>query len=215
MSEPLPTTGSLAGFATFGPTTDVLWSRIAPARTSGTRRTILFMGTEHGVGTSTSACCAAIGLARNLKANVLLVEIGAGSSTLAGRLGLPEGPGFHELLLAGATLGACLRGCGQEGLAIVTAGRGVLPAGALAGERAVTLFEELGRGRDFVLIDAPPLREHPELHPVLQFAREAVLVIEADRTRSEHAKALQETVQRAGLQVIGAVLNRSKPTRLG
>jgi Mrp family chromosome partitioning ATPase len=204
-----PESGSLAELAKLGPSVDTLWSRIAPRLRPGTRRTIVFTGTEHQCGTSTAACCAAVGLARHLRAQVVLVELGAGSSSLAQLLGLPQGPGLFEILCDGAPVKDCIRSCGLEGLAVVTAGRGVLPAGVLASELARKVFEQLGAGMDFVLIDAPPIQAHPELHPILLHAEEAVLVFEAEHTRREQARELMEIVTRAGLSVLGSVLNQA------
>jgi len=208
MSEMSPrTTGSLAALDALGATAESLWSRIAPGRSPGALRRILFVGPDAGAGTSTVACSAAAGLARNLRANVMLVEVGAGNSTLAGLLALPEGPGFHDLLCANASLKSCIRGCGLEGLGVVTAGKGVLPPGSLTSDHARKLFEQLGAGQDYLLIDVPPIQAHHELLPLLQHVDEAVLVFEAERTQRDEAKALLEVVTRAGVKVLGSVLN--------
>jgi Mrp family chromosome partitioning ATPase len=205
------TTGSLEALRAIGGSAETLWARIAPGRSPGALRRILFVGAEHGTGTSTSACCAALGLVRNLQAKVALVELGVGPSTLAKLVGLPEGPGLHELLCSGASLRGCINGCGVDGLSLVTAGRGSLPAGQLASEHARGVFEQLGLGQDFLLVDCPPLQAHPELQPILLHVDEAVLVFEAERTQRERARELQELVSRAGVRVLGSVLNRVKP----
>jgi polysaccharide biosynthesis transport protein len=204
-----PATGSLKGLAALGPTAEVLWSRIALGRSKGALRRILFVGSEHGCGTSSIACSTAAGLARNLQARVTLVEVGAGSSTLASILGLPEGPGLYDLLCANASLQGCVRNCGLERLGVVTAGRGALPAGLIASELARRVFEQLGAGNDFLLIDAPPIQEHPELTTILQHADEAVLVLEAEHTQRERAQELMNTINRSGVRILGSVLNRS------
>jgi protein-tyrosine kinase len=141
---------------------------------------------------------------------VLLVELGVGRPGLAPLLGLPEGPGLADMLREGVPVKDCVCGSGLAGLEIVTAGRGVVPVGGLASDRALRVFEELGAGRDFVIIDAPPIQEHAELHPILMHAREAVVVLNADRTQRDAARALLEIVGRAGLSVLGCVLNRAR-----
>jgi len=206
---PTQGTGSLDALGAFGASADTLWSRIAPGRPPGALRRILFVGANQGAGTSTAACSAAAGLARNLRAKVMLVEIGAGSSTMAKILGLPEGPGFHDLVCANASLKGCVRSCGLDGLGVVTAGRGILPPGSLVSENALRVFAQLGAGQDYLLIDAAPIQAHPELHPILQHVDEAVLVFEAERTRREEARELFDIVTRAGVNVLGTVLNRA------
>lgn len=205
-------TGDLSGLSALGAAAETLWARIAPVPTQGKRRTILFVGAQHGVGTSTLAACAAAGLARNLKAQVLLLELGVDSSSLAPLLGLPAGPGFQEILCSAVAPESCIRGCGLDGLGVVTAGRGKLPPGQLATEQASRALERLGSGRDFLLIDAPPILEHPELTPILQHVDEAVLVLEAERTSREQARELVELVSRAGVRILGSVLNRTRPS---
>jgi len=215
MSEPASRIANLEALRPFGASAESLWPRLANGVQPGTRRTIVFLGTTHRAGTSTVAACTAAALARNLRAKVVLVELGTGGSTLAPLLGLPEGPGLAELLREGATPRTCLRGCEIEGLEFVTAGRGSVQPGSLASARAVRVFEELGAGRDFLFIDAPPIQLHPELNPILMHAREAVLVLVAEETRREAARALLESVRRAGLTVIGSVLNRARTTPFG
>ena len=200
--------GSLAALSRFGSGADTLWTGIAPARRLGTLRTIVFVGAGHGVGTTTTALCTAVGLARHLRAKVMLVEIGLGASALAPLLGLSDGPGLTQVLAGTASSASCVRGCGLEGLAVVTSAGGVAAPGDFASERTRKLFEDLGAGRDFLLIDAPPLVAHPELHPILLHAREAVMVLEAGRTTREEASSLMEILVRSGVDVLGSVLNR-------
>lgn len=215
MNEPVSRTANLEALRPFGAGAESLWTRLANGIQPGTRRTILFLGTDHRAGTSTVAACTAAGLARNLRAKVVLVEVGTGGSTLAPQIGLPEGPGLADLLREGASARTCVRGSSVEGLEFVTAGRGSVPPGSLASGRALQVFEELGSGHDFLLIDAPPIQLHPELNPILLHAREAVLVLAAEATRREAARALLENVRRAGLTVIGSVLNRARSTPFG
>jgi Mrp family chromosome partitioning ATPase len=210
MKEPTLRTGSLEALSALGSSAETLWTRIAPVLQQGTRRSIVFVGADHGAGTSTVAACTAAGLARHLRAKVLLVELGAGRPGLAPLLGLPEGPGLAEMLRDGVPAGACVCGSGLEGLEIVTAGRGAVPVGGLASERATRVFEELGAGRDFLLVDAPPIQLHTELHAVLMHAREAVVVLDADRTQRDAARGLLDILGRAGLSVLGCVLNRAR-----
>jgi len=211
MNETPPrTTANLEALNSLGGSAGTLWTRIAPVLEHGTRRTIVFLGAEHGAGTSTVAACTAAGLARHLRAKVMLVELGAGRPGLAPLLGLPEGPGLADMLREGVSARDCVCGSGLEGLEVVTAGRGVVPVGGLASDRALRVFEELGAGRDFVIIDAPPIQQHTELHPILMHAREAVVVLNAERTQRDTARGLLEIVGRAGLTVLGCVLNRAR-----
>jgi Mrp family chromosome partitioning ATPase len=205
--------GSLAALENLGASADMLWARIAPVLKHGSLRTIVFLGSGPGAGTSTVAACAAAGLARNLRAKVLLVELGPGRTSLAGLFGLPEAPGLAELLGDAGAPASAVRASGLAGLDVLTAGRAGLPEGCLASERARKLFEQLGSGRDFLLVDAPPLLQHPALHTILLHAREAVLVVEADSTRRDEARELLETVRRAGIEVLGSVLTGVPPAR--
>ena len=192
-------------------TIDVLWSTIAPAGRPKSLRRILFTAPGEDQGTTTVALCAAIGLAKHLQARVTMVEAQAPSVMLATMLGEEPKPGLSEVL-AGETDRArgVRRGQGQN-LLLVPGGGGTIETGVLNSPAARDLFRWLGEDRDFLLIDAPPILLHPEARPLLWQAEQAIVVLEAGRSRKDESRALLRALNEAGLEVLGCVLNRYKP----
>jgi MinD-like ATPase involved in chromosome partitioning or flagellar assembly len=197
--------------ATLRGTADTLWTHLAPGGKPESTRRILFTAPAEGQGTTTVALCAAMGLARHLKATVTLVETGAPSTALATMLGAEPSPGFSEALAGVAERAAAIRKSEDKAFFFVPAGSRPFEHGELTGGRARELVEVLGTGRDYLLIDAPPILLHPEAHALLWGVDQAVVVLEAGRSRKDQSQALIRLLHDAQVEVLGCVLNRYKP----
>lgn len=66
---------------------------------------------------------------------------------------------------------------------------------------------ELDRRFDYVLIDAPGVTNSSDAEFLGQFADAAILVIEADKTRRTAAAKAKESLDLAGIDVLGTILN--------
>jgi Mrp family chromosome partitioning ATPase len=192
-------------------TVDTLWTHIAPAGKPQSTRRILFTSPGAGQGTTTVALCAAIGLARHLKATVTLLETGAPSRTLAALLGAEPTPGFSEVLAGEAERAAAIRRSSDQGMLFVPAGNRSFDPGDLTGDSAQELVQGFANGRDYLLIDAPPILLHPEAHPLLWGIDQAVVILESGRSRKDQSRALLEILHDAEVEVLGCVLNRYQP----
>jgi non-specific protein-tyrosine kinase len=192
-------------------TVDTLWTHLAPAGKPEHLRRILFTAPGHRQGTTTVALCAALGLTRHLNAGVTLLETGAPSATLAVLLGKEPTPGLSEVLGHVAERAAGTRQAEDPGLLIMPAGGKAFEAGDLTDERMQEILKWLAHGRDFLLIDAPPILLHPEAHPLLWEVDQVVIVLDAGRSRKDEARALIKMLNKAGVDVLGCVLNRYRP----
>ncbi len=210
MAAPLPI-GDDEPLAPLRKTVDVLWSTIAPAGRPKSLRRILFTAPGENQGTTTIALCAAMGLARHLHARVTMVEAEAPSGMLATMLGENPTPGLSEVLAGEVERARGVRRGQGQNLLLVPAGGRELEPGVLNTTEARDFFRWLGEDRDFLLIDAPPILLHPEARPLLWQADEAIVVLEAGRSRKDQARALVRALGDAGLPVLGCVLNRYKP----
>jgi Mrp family chromosome partitioning ATPase len=99
----------------------------------------------------------------------------------------------------------------DQGMRFVPAGNRPFAPGDLTGERARELVSGFGDGGDYLLIDAPPILLHPEAHPLLWRVDQAVVVLEAGRSRKDQSRALLKLLHGAGVEVLGCVLNRYQP----
>jgi len=74
-------------------------------------------------------------------------------------------------------------------------------------EKLRSRMMEIKEEFDYVLIDAPPVASSPDAIVLGQLADGVILVVEANSTRHETARAAKETFERAKVRLFGAILN--------
>ena len=189
---------------------DAIWAGLARTRFDNHPARVLFLGTEPGCGTTSIAAATAIGLARNMRVDVRLVEANLKRPGVAAQLGLQAARGLSDVLDGKTLLDDCmLRVTGCKGLQIVPGGTGRTPfPGEFATELASQVMYALTTGTDFVILDAPPILGHPETRTLLRWCDGVVLVLRAGSTRIGDAKKALRIFRESGVPVIGTVLNR-------
>lgn len=198
---------------TVQPLAEELWASLAgvKGRTETTR--ILFTSAESGAGTSVITAACGMGLARNLRQEVTVVEAHLARPSLASYLGLPGVPGLSDMLMGRAKLAASryqVPGCPSLfGLPAGSARAAV--AGEFADERARELFEAIGSQGRYVLFDTPAVVDHPEVLSLLPLVDAVVLVLRARSTSKAQASKAVRLIEEAGGNLLGSVLNRFKP----
>lgn len=186
-----------------------LLSAILQASSHGGARRILFVAPRPGDGATTIATMTAVGLARNLKAQVTLLELDVEEPGQASALGIPARPGLSDYLDGEVSLEQCFRAVsGVPGLRTCPGGtpRSAIP-GELAGERARELFDEIRRAEGFVLIDAPALLGRFESRLALEFVDSSVLVCRARKSHRADCLRAVEALKQSGTRLMGTVLN--------
>jgi Mrp family chromosome partitioning ATPase len=172
-------------------------------------RQVVFCGVDAENGSSSVCARAGRTLANNSSLSVCLVDANVGSPRLSGILGFDRTTPFshrstpvHEqcvqitsnLWLAGADVLADARGL-------------LAPA-----DRVRHVLAQLREVFDYLLIDAPGTSIRGDAAILGQVTGAAVLVIEANRTRRQTARKAKETLDAAGVRVLGTVLrDRSFP----
>lgn len=207
MSSPLQ-----AAIADVHSLAETVWSNLASYCQGREQTRILFTSTEPGAGTTLVSAASALGLARNTRSEVTLVEANLERPALGAYLGLGPAPGLGELLEGQVSLQECLRRVPDTtSLAAVPAGA---PRSAIAGEFAATeaqdLLDSLAARGSVLLLDAPPLLEHAESRALLRHVDAVVLVLRARASRKSEARRTLERIEEAGVEVLGSVLNRFK-----
>ncbi len=197
-------------------------SGLVLAKTASPPRVILVTSSVHGEGKTTVATNLAFALAQI--GRVLLVDGDLRDPCVATRLGLPEGAlGLADLLTAGAAIEGCIHaldghalergassgGLGDgQGLEVLPAGRTTNPIDLLSSAPLDQILTDL-RGRyDWVLIDSPPVQAVSDAMVLARRCDAAVLVIQAGATPRGLVRIAVGRLQRAGMPVTGAVLNR-------
>lgn len=198
--------------ARLNPLVDPIWTEISRLTFANGPGRILFTSTERGAGTTAIAAATALGLARNLRVNVGIVETNLSSPALANYLGIPSEIGLSDVLDGRVTVEQATRRIetvGEPHLHVLSAGSARLAqAGEFATELAKNAFAKLAAPCKFVIYDAPPLFDRAETRVLLRQVDAAVLLLRAGHTRREEAQRALREMQDNGVQVIGTVLNR-------
>jgi len=174
-----------------------------------TLRTLLFVSPSSGCGASTTASNYAAMLAREPGTKVLLID-----ARLRGRASDRPGRVAGGVSLTGLMSGSP---CpvypvpGPTNLYVLPSGAESAMPLSLFQSSAFDRFLQVVRERfQYVILDAPPIQQHPE---TLVFARKVdgvILVIESRRTRRQTALWAKYRIEEAGGQVLGVVLNRHR-----
>ena len=193
---------------------DRLWSRILPEGTPADQMTIAFVGDEAGVGCSTVAAAAGLGLALRTRQPVLVIETDFDQPGLARCFNLKEAPGLSEVLAGQAELRDAIQETGIPGLAVLGAGAGPRPGpGAFATDATRTVLESASADRQLVVYDLAPMQRDPDSRALLWETDAVVTVSRASRTRKDSAKVLADTIRARGARLLGGVLTRYRSVR--
>lgn len=98
-----------------------------------------------------------------------------------------------------------------NGLTLDVIGRGIRPtnpASALQTSRARTIFEEIHKDYDLVLIDGPPLLQVAYASTIAELSQGSILVVEHESTEREAADAV-DRLRLVGRPILGYIYNRS------
>ena len=167
-------------------------------------RVLLFTGAAGGAGTTTVVLNLAMTLARQ-DAKVTIADAHLARPALAARLGLPDGPGWGEVLAGKMPPAWCLQETAHPNLFVLPAGTaGQPPDGADWG--AVV---ELLRGRsDCVLIDAGPWGAGTTAADLAANCDAVYLVMSHDAAATPATAELQEEVMSQSGRLRGCVLTQ-------
>lgn len=95
------------------------------------------------------------------------------------------------------------------GFALVPAGPSPAnPGDLLASARFIELLKELGSQVDLILIDTPPIGAAADASAAASAVDGVLLMVDAKRTSTDELRATRADLERAGANIVGAVLNR-------
>jgi capsular exopolysaccharide synthesis family protein len=174
-------------------------------------KTIMFTGTSHKCGTTTTAISLGTMLAKEAGYKVLLVDTNI------------RNPGLHSVFDMEPTAGICelIGGNGSNAFEFKRVGPARLyfvPCGIVSADSnrkfdspRFESFLKLAREKfDFVILDAAPIGKYPEPQTICSKVDGVVMVITSGKTRRQVAKRVKNEVEDAGGTVLGVVINRRK-----
>jgi capsular exopolysaccharide synthesis family protein len=185
---------------------------LIPAREPATVvRDLMVVASQHGEGTTTTAALFASTLAKHKKLDVLLIEANLRTPALEQVFPINRNGGFAELIESRQGLDDVIQATPQPNLFVMTSGHyETSPAHLLESSRVSEVMAKLHERFQFVIFDAPPANVYADALLLGIRADATVFVIEADRTRVDEVQRAKRQLERAGVKLLGALLNRRK-----
>ena len=174
-------------------------------------KTILFTGTAHGDGTSTTAVSFATTLARDCRLNVLLIDANLRSPRLHEVFNIEYNQGLADLLTKEEVKVSLFIKVGHGNLYLIPCGK--KNSGPLAIFESTHFDKRLKIMRewfDYVILDAPPVNSYAESKVMGTKVDGVILVIESGKTRKQVAIRAKQELEDAGAKLLGVILNRRK-----
>ncbi|MDW3178144.1 MAG: polysaccharide biosynthesis tyrosine autokinase [Acidimicrobiia bacterium] len=170
--------------------------------------TFLITSARTGEGKSTTVANLAVALAQG-GTSVCIVNADLRRPTLERILGVPNRRGIAEWMVDPTVTDIMLPVSGTEGLVLVPAGTPPPnPGELLATGRLADLLEELSTQFDIVIVDAPPILSAADASSIAPSVDGTLIVVDANRTDTDALLRVRSEIQRAGGDVVGAILNR-------
>jgi Mrp family chromosome partitioning ATPase len=153
--------------------------------------------------------CARAGeaLAEHAEGSVCMVEANLWSPQLHAQLSASNQTGLAEALTNPGHIRNFAMPLGGKNLWLIPSGL-VKPGFRPSTERYRERFAELREAFDYVLISAPALSREGEATLVGQLSDGVVLIVEAHQTRRDIVRRAKEQLERARVQLLGAVLDQ-------
>ena len=171
---------------------------------------LAFAGCEKGAGASTMAFNFASAFSARSSRKVVLVD---GNVRNPGLLHMSRAgrPGLCDVILERAVLDDVIIQVLPERYWFVQAGRAMEnPIALYESDAFVKLLEELRSAYDLLIFDSPPLVDSPEAAVLASKVDGLVIVLQAEKTRWEGARAIQEELKAIDVPLLGAILNKRR-----
>ncbi len=194
----------------FGPEMEKEIQRLLHAllATAPSARSLLVTGPVGAEGTTTIAGRLAAALVRNGLGRIVLVDANLSAPGLHAMFDAPLVPGILNWSGEGELVARPIEHL--DGLFLIPAGREREPLASAAKRR---IFESLAKrvreDFDFAVWDAPAALAQPDVSLLANLTDGVIVVVESDRTKACNLQLLKEQFDRAGANLLGAVMNRS------
>lgn len=159
-------------------------------------------------GKSTTIANLAVTIAQSGR-RTILVDCDLRRPSLHDLFGLKAEPGFTDLVLADK-LELPLQPTGVENLWLLASGaKPPNPADLLGAKKVDQIIARLQEEADMVLFDAPPVMAVTDAAVLGAKVDGVLLVIQAGKTKRDHAERAKETLEKAKVRIVGATLTNA------
>lgn len=178
---------------------------------NGSIKTILFAGTTHGDGSSTTAINFATALTRDSQLKVLLVDVNLRSPSLHDVFKIDHTQGLYDILAGNRRMACRLKKVGPGNLYVLPCGgKHFEPVALLESRRFDQTLKMMQEKFDYVILDTPPAPGFSESRVLCSKVDGVVLVIESGKTRRHVALKAKKHLEEAGGKLLGVVLNKRR-----
>ena len=184
-----------------------LVSRLQLSNNDGETTRLAIVAANHGEGVTTVARSLAIILANDLDANVCLVSGGRTRRRHADDTA-PPSPGLFDVIAKDLPLEAALQPTADVRVQVLDldASDPTVIGQLFRNPKMVTIFEELEKDFDHIIIDVPPILAGSEGLALLRHAYSYILVVKHGSTPISHVQHAAEELK--ALPCLGVVLNQ-------
>jgi Mrp family chromosome partitioning ATPase len=174
--------------------------------TSGSGRSVGVTSCLIGEGVTTICQNLVVAAAQQLGRPALLIDTNFTSAHDPA-----AGPGIYDLLSGRVEPADCIRAAAERDAYILSAGsrvtRGALP---FPKEAFVELLDDLKREFPFVVVDLPTVSELTDCPAISCLLDGVLLVVEAERVRSQVVARARDQLLQAGARLLGVIFNKRR-----
>ena len=176
-----------------------------------TPRLLGVAGSRHGEGATTTAAVFASIMVRRRGGRVCVVEANFRSPSFDRVFGPHAGGGFAELIRGERSLADVTQTTQLPNLFAIGAGAAPMgPSALFDSPGLVAALDQLRASFDFVIFDLAPVNLYGDASIIGPRLDAALIVIEADYTRIPEVERTRRALERAGVRLVGSVLNRRR-----
>ncbi|MEM7356967.1 MAG: CpsD/CapB family tyrosine-protein kinase, partial [Acidobacteriota bacterium] len=188
-----------------------LTGKLLAYRERSRNNVILVTSAVTGDGTSTVARNCATTLGKGLSQRVVLVDANLRTPSQQTTLDIARPDGLTDVLAGDVELRSAIVSNLRSGFSLLASGRSTTRPQHLFSRACFrSVLSILQTEFDWVILDTPPATTFPDVTCLAGAGAGAVLVLRAERTRWEVAEEAKNTLQRSGIEIVCAVLNRRR-----
>ena len=193
-----------------------LRSTLELSTSAGVPKTLLFTSGQQGEGKSTSALQIATDFAKGGK-KVLLVDADMRRPSLHRKLDRFNETGLSSLLAGQATLAGAVQELGDaSNLHFLASGPlPPSPAELLSSSMLRTTLDQAASVYDLIVLDGPPVLALADASILAAVADGTVVVIQADRSRTQQVRSSIDRLRAGGARLVGAVFTKFNARHMG
>jgi capsular exopolysaccharide synthesis family protein len=173
-------------------------------------RTLLVTSTSAAEGKSTTIANLAVTFA-SAGNQVVLVDSDLRRPSLDGLFGLNNAKGLTSIMLDDSDPTLVLQTTRVDRLRVLTSGPlPPNPSELLGSQRLDRILKTLSESADLVLLDCPPIIAVTDAAVLARKVDAVLLVVNAGKTRREHAARARQLLDKVNANVLGVVLNNAQ-----